>query len=278
MHRRSLATCIVSVKNILNIFLGLDTETLAAMPTFTFARTGYAVFFMIKIYFAACSSPPSATNSGYTPLFSRSNDYLNAMLHPFNSDSDDDGLDVDFYLDAILKSLGRVTEAKTVHMAGVIRLVLIMLRTWFWKQKEQMREAEKGDSSEEEVPRMMGAGVANWMHRGDDSVLQTGLERAEGTGEEKRAQMEGNGLQEDHTQLQHATTIIPNVATLDSGISMATPEYDNEGTVGVDGDGWMAGFEGDGLAWGGIDFTSLFEGDDRMWMQIAMERLGGLIG
>jgi hypothetical protein len=170
---------------------------------------------------------------------------LNDML-------DDDGLDVEFYLEALLNSVDRVAQMKKLRVAAIFRLILLMLRTWFRKQ-------QRAKNPSDDLP--LG------MHR-SDSILQTVLDTAEGIGADAQDRHGQNLRMEDNNI---GST---NAVTVNSGIPGPSPG-DNL-PLGVDR--WTLNVEEGVPFWDEIDFASFLEKDDSMLLQTALERLGGLMG
>jgi hypothetical protein len=217
-HRKALAICIVSVKDVLDIFLSFDTETLCSIPTFQYVRTAYTVFAMMKIYFAA----------------SRLDSEFHEMM---NTD-----LNVEFYLDELLKSLQEVSRTKKIRVAAIFRLVLLMLRTWFQRQKSQ-------------------TGLDRGHVRRDDTILHTVLRTVDAIDADGNLH-DGSSRAED---IEMAHTSFPIQTTAENVVRSSV-------------DSWPLEPDEEMLPWSEFDFESFLEKDDSMLLQIALERFGGLIG
>jgi hypothetical protein len=101
-----LVTCIASAKNVLDIFLGYDTETLCTIPTFNFPRAAYAAVVLVKIHFIASQSEGN--------IFSI---------------IDKEKLQAENYLQRLLESSQAV-----IQMRKLFNLVMQMLQFWFQRQ------------------------------------------------------------------------------------------------------------------------------------------------
>lgn len=213
IHRRALAICIVSVKNVLEIFLSFDTETLCSIPAFNYVRTAYTVFAMMKIHFAA----------------SRLDNDLHEMM--------DKDLNVEFYLDELLKSLQEVSRTRKLRVAAIFRLVILMLRTWFQRQKTQV------DPDRVHVRR-------------EDTIFHTVLQTADAI------HTDGSSKAID-AATTYSTFPMQAIAedSMPTGVDAGPLEQDEEMPT-----------------WNEFDFESFLEKDDSMFLQIALERLGGFIG
>lgn len=212
-HRRALAICIVSVKNVLDIFLSFDIESLCSIPVFHYVRTAYAVFAMMKIHFAT----------------SRLDNDLHTMM--------DNDLNVEFYLDELLKCLQEVSRTRKLRAAAIFRLILLMLRTWFQRQKAQV------DPDRMHIPR-------------GDTILHTVLRTAD-------------------TISKDGSSKAIDAATTYSSSPMQTMA---ENAMPSSVESWPLDPDEEMLPWNEFDFEFFLETDDSMVLQVALERLGGLIG
>jgi hypothetical protein len=217
-HRRALAICIASVKNLFDIFLSLDTDTLCSIPVFHYLRTAYTVFTMMKIHFATRSF-----DSG-----------LHEMM--------DNDLNVEFYLDELLKSLQEVSRTRKLRVAAIFSLVLLVLRTWFQRQKSQIDPGH--------------------MHGGpDDTIFQTVLQTADS--------INADGNVHDCNARAHETAAAHSSFHVQPMAESAVPP-------GIDE--WPSGLDEEMLPWNEFDLGPLWDADDSVLLQITLERLGGLIG
>lgn len=224
-YRRALAICIVSVRSILDIFLSFDTDTLCSIPIFHFVRTAYAVFAMMKIHFAA----------------SRIDSDLYYVM-------DNGDLNVEFYLDQLLKSLQEVAQTRKLRVAAIFRLVLLMLRTWFQRQKSH-DNPDHGSV------------------RTDSTILRTVLETA--------GSINVDGDYSLPTSNAQGGCSTADAAMVDFGIPMQSA---TNSSVLPAVDGWPSDLEAEMTSWDDFDFATFLENDDPSLLKIALERLGGLIG
>jgi hypothetical protein len=112
-HISALSTCLSSIDGIFETFLSLDVEVIRALPIFQFVRVAYAVVALIKMYFAAA-----------TP-----NSELGKVI-------DKDNMKVDYYLDGLLETFRATAEDEKSRPASKFLMVLVMLKTWFHRQKD----------------------------------------------------------------------------------------------------------------------------------------------
>ena len=216
-HRRALAICIASVKNLLDIFLSFDIDILCSVPVFQYVRTAYTIFAMMKIHFAVCR--------------------LDSDLHEMM----DNDLNVEFYLDKILKSLQEVSRTRKLRVAAIFSLVLLMLRTWYQRQKSQ------NDPGRMRI-------------RQNDTIFQTVLQTADDIN------VDGNlpdcNARADETGVAH-------------GFFHVQPMVENAEPLVME---WPSGMDDEMLPWNEFGLEPFLNVDDSMLLQIALERLGGLIG
>ena len=110
-QQSSLAVCFVSVKDVLDIFLSFDPETLCSLPVFNFVRAAYAVVVLIKLH--SIASQPDRGLFGII---------------------DKDELQVEVYLQQLLKSLQAAVQTKKSKITSIFYLILQMLQLWFRRQ------------------------------------------------------------------------------------------------------------------------------------------------
>jgi len=112
-HIAALSMCLRSVDGIFETFLKLDVETVRCLPVINFVRIAYAVVVLIKMYFAAT-----------TP-----NSELGKVI-------DKDNMRVEYYLDGLVAMFTNSAADKKSRPAHKFLMVLLMLKTWFGKQRE----------------------------------------------------------------------------------------------------------------------------------------------
>lgn len=223
-NRKALAICIASVKNIFDIFLSFNIETLCSIPILHYARTAYTVFTMMKIHFAA----------------GRLDADLQEMMER--------DLNAEFYIDQLLKSLAEVSRARKLRVAAIFRLVLLMLRTWFQRQKSQT-----------------GAEILHI--RQNDTIFHAVLQTADAInadGNMNRGNMHGSNAR------AHEKAVA-------SSVFHVVPMVENYEPTDVDS--WPLGDQGEQiLPWNEFDYESFLNVDNSTLLQSVLERLGGLVG
>jgi hypothetical protein len=112
-HVGALSTCLKAVDDIFETFLQLDIETVRCLPVINFVRTAYAVVVLIKMYFAA-----------NTP-----NSELGRVINK-------DQMKVEHYLDGLVNLFSAAASDKKSRPSHKFLMVLMMLKTWFGRQRE----------------------------------------------------------------------------------------------------------------------------------------------
>ncbi|KAK4217008.1 hypothetical protein QBC37DRAFT_243647, partial [Rhypophila decipiens] len=113
-HINAMSACLSAVDGIFETFLSLDVSSIRCLPVFNFVRVAYAVVVLMKIYFAA-SSPKSE---------------LGRVINK-------DNMKVESHLEALLDKFGATAADDRSRPASKFLVVLVMLRSWFQKQKGQ---------------------------------------------------------------------------------------------------------------------------------------------
>ncbi|KAL2176035.1 uncharacterized protein P884DRAFT_226915, partial [Thermothelomyces heterothallicus CBS 202.75] len=113
-HINALSACLTAIDGIFGVFLSLDVNTVRCLPVFNLVRVAYAVVILIKIYFAA-SSPKSE---------------LGKII-------DKDQMKVEHYIDRLLDKFRATAAEDRSRPAAKFLVVLVMMRSWFQKQKQQ---------------------------------------------------------------------------------------------------------------------------------------------
>lgn len=111
-HISGLSACLTAIDGIFEVFLSMDVPRIRCLPVFNFVRVAYAVVVLIKMYFAA-SSPKSE---------------LGKVI-------DKDNMKVEQHLDNLLDKFGLTAADEKSRPASKFLVVLVMLRSWFQKQK-----------------------------------------------------------------------------------------------------------------------------------------------
>lgn len=111
-HVSGLTICLSAIQSIIGIFLTYDTETVRVQPIFQFVRVAYAVVCLTKLYFTVTSA-----NSDLAKVISR------------------EDLKVEHNLDGLLETFRMAAEGDKCRPASKFLMILVMLKTWFQKQK-----------------------------------------------------------------------------------------------------------------------------------------------
>lgn len=111
-HLSAVTSCLSAIQSIIGIFLTYDADTVRVQPIFQFVRVAYAVVCLTKLYFAVTSP-----NSELGKVISR------------------DDLKVEHNLDGLLETFRMAAEGDRCRPASKFLMILVMLKTWFQKQK-----------------------------------------------------------------------------------------------------------------------------------------------
>lgn len=109
----ALSSCLKSIDGIFETFFQFDAGTVRCLPIFNFIRVAYAVVVLIKMYFAA-----AAPNSELGKII------------------DKDNMKVEQYLDSLVELFKAAAAEEKSRPAAKFLMVLIMLKTWFHRQRE----------------------------------------------------------------------------------------------------------------------------------------------
>jgi hypothetical protein len=112
-HIDALSECMSASHGIFNIFLDLHVDVIRAIPVFSFVRIAYAMIVLIKLHFAAGC--------------------FNSELGKVISQED---MRVEWYLDRLLSRFRQAAESDKCRPAQKFLMVLVMLKSYFQKQKE----------------------------------------------------------------------------------------------------------------------------------------------
>jgi hypothetical protein len=121
-HIRALSVCLNSVDGIFETFLKLDVETVRCLPVINFVRIAYAVVVLIKMYFAAATP-----NSEFGKVISK------------------DNMKVEQYLDGLVNMFSAAAAEKKSRPSHKFLMVLLMLKTWFARQREAKPAPQSGE-------------------------------------------------------------------------------------------------------------------------------------
>lgn len=108
----ALSACLTAIDGIFETFLAMDIASVRSLPVFNFVRVAYATVVLMKMYFAA-SAPESE---------------LGKVINK-------DNLKVEVHLEALLDKFSATTADDRSRPASKFLMVLIMIRSWFQKQK-----------------------------------------------------------------------------------------------------------------------------------------------
>ncbi|KAK4162545.1 hypothetical protein QBC43DRAFT_241255 [Cladorrhinum sp. PSN259] len=123
-HINALSACLIAIDGIFDVFLSLDIKTIRCLPVFNFVRVAYAVVVLIKLYFAA-----SSVNSELGKVINK------------------DNMKVEQHLDGLLEKFKATAADDRSRPAAKFLVVLIMLRSWFQKQKQDQGKDETPSSA-----------------------------------------------------------------------------------------------------------------------------------
>ncbi|KAL2065008.1 hypothetical protein VTL71DRAFT_4148 [Oculimacula yallundae] len=123
-HIAALSICLKSIDGIFGNFLEFDVDVIRCLPVASFVRVAYAVVVLIKMYFAA------ATPGSH-----------------FGKVIDKDNMKVEQYLDGLVDLFRRSAKDEKSRPSAKFLMVLLMLKTWFHRQRE-----EKGSTSNDTGP------------------------------------------------------------------------------------------------------------------------------
>jgi len=112
-HISALSVCLTSIDGIFETFLRFDVEVIRCLPIAHFVRVAYAVVVLIKMYFAAT-----------TP-----NSELGKVINK-------DNMKVEQYLDGLVDIFRATAADEKSRPASKFLMVLIMLKTWFHRQRD----------------------------------------------------------------------------------------------------------------------------------------------
>jgi len=123
-HIDSLSTCLTSIDGTFELFLKFDIETIRCFPVAHFVRVAYAVVVLIKMYFAAATP-----NSEFGKVINK------------------DNMKVEYYLDGLVSLFKASAAQEKSRPSAKFLMVLIMLKTWFHRQREHRPSSEREDSN-----------------------------------------------------------------------------------------------------------------------------------
>lgn len=110
-HINAVSESLMSIQGLLSSFLAMDVFSIRCLPVFNFVRVAYAVVMLIKLYFSA-AAPGSELGRIFDKDEMRAGQQLDALLDKFRATAADD----------------------RCRPAAKFLVVLVMLRSWFFKQ------------------------------------------------------------------------------------------------------------------------------------------------
>ncbi|KAK4144925.1 transcriptional regulator WAR1, partial [Dichotomopilus funicola] len=123
-HIDALTSCLAAIEGIFEVFLSLEVQTVRCLPVFNFVRVAYAVVVLIKLYFAAASPKGE----------------LGKVINP-------DDMKVEQHLDRMLEHFRATAAEDRSRPAAKFLVVLVMIRSWFHKQKQNQAPGAGPDAT-----------------------------------------------------------------------------------------------------------------------------------
>lgn len=121
-HISSISSCLTSIDGLLTTFLSMDVFSVRCLPVTNFFRVTYAIVMLIKLYFSA-----SAPGSEFGRIFNK------------------EDMNVGKYLNDLLDKFHATTADDRCRPAAKFLGVLVMLRSWFYKQaKAEAKDSNSG--------------------------------------------------------------------------------------------------------------------------------------
>lgn len=222
-HISALTVCLTSIHGLFDTFLSFAPETTRDLPVFHFVRVAYACVLLIKMYFAA-----TTTNAELGKVISK------------------DDLKVEHYFDRLLNAFKAAAENEKSRAAQKFLVVLVMLRTWFYKQSGRQSDASKDHDGKAN----MNLGSPTLQRSSDDGLRTEGTTPRLGGHQQVRltdvaSAQPLSALSPDQSansqQLHSATTplhLLSEVAAGDSA-AISTPGRHMQNTTGQDWYGYI---------------------------------------
>ncbi|KAF7545242.1 hypothetical protein G7Z17_g9326 [Cylindrodendrum hubeiense] len=120
-HISALSASLGAIDGLLETFLSMEVSSVRCLPVFNFVRVAYALVMLIKLYFTA-SAPGSE---------------LGRVI-------DKDDMRVAKHLDALLDKFRATAANDRSRPASKFLVVLVMLRSWFYKQHSANNARDSG--------------------------------------------------------------------------------------------------------------------------------------
>jgi len=112
-HINAISACLTAIDGIFEVWLSLEPADIRCLPVFNFVRVAYAVVVLIKMYFAA-----SSTKSELGKVINK------------------DNMKVEQHLESLLEKFRATAADDRSRPAAKFLVVLVMLRSWFHRQKQ----------------------------------------------------------------------------------------------------------------------------------------------
>jgi len=171
-HISALSVCLTSIDGIIDTFLSLEVDVIRTLPIFHFVRVAYAVVVLIKMYFAA------ATPGGE----------LGKVI-------DKDNMKVEQYLDGLLETFKATAADEKSRPSAKFLMVLVMLKTWFHRQREHKFPPGKTEAS-------------NGNQLQNNHEIQTS-KSAQGTPKQQQQHMQQNQMSHSRSQSEYTPANTP---------------------------------------------------------------------
>ncbi|CCD54950.1 putative fungal specific transcription protein [Botrytis cinerea BcDW1] len=153
-HISALSCCLTSIDGIFETFLQFEVDVIRCLPVAHFVRVAYAVVVLIKMYFAAANP-----NGELGKVFIK------------------DNMKVEHYLDGLVEVFRASAADERSRPAAKFLMVLIMLKTWFHRQREgkstPTQNLEAGDPM-----KPTGDNSGEGANQADQNAQQMGSQRS----------------------------------------------------------------------------------------------------
>ncbi|KAA8576294.1 hypothetical protein MFRU_009g01910 [Monilinia fructicola] len=198
-HVAALSCCLTSIDGIFGTFLQFDVEVIRCLPIAHFVRVAYAVVVLIKLYFAAANP-----NGELGKVFIKEN------------------MKVEHYLDNLVEIFRASAADEKSRPAAKFLMVLVMLKTWFHRQREGKAAPAHGTESADPAKLASDASGEATNETDQNSAQQIGSQQRNGQ----------PGYSPANTPLQ----LLSEVATGNSGGSR--PENHNQNQFAAQQNDW----------------------------------------
>ncbi|ESZ92377.1 hypothetical protein SBOR_7232 [Sclerotinia borealis F-4128] len=200
-HIAALSCCLTSIDGIFETFLQFDVEVIRCLPIAHFVRVAYAVVVLIKMYFAAANP-----NGELGKVFIK------------------DNMKVEHYLDGLVEVFRASAADERSRPAAKFLMVLIMLKTWFHRQREGKSSPVQNTEPADPTKTAGDTSGEATMETDQNSTRQMGSHR----------NVQQPGYSPSNTPLQ----LLSEVATGNSG--GPRPETQNQNQYAIQQNDWLA--------------------------------------